>query len=139
MRTVYLKTPPGWETLLNLAAEAKKKAYAPYSGFSVGAALMTEDRLFSGCNVENASFSLTICAERVAIGNMVTAAGNGNFCMAIIADSAEPSPPCGACLQVMSEMGCQQVLAANRDLTKFEEIDFNDLIPYRFSKDNLKM
>ncbi|MDR1106029.1 MAG: cytidine deaminase [Treponema sp.] len=93
------------EELFKKAGEAARAAYAPYSKFRVGAALACEDgTIFSGCNVENRSFGLTICAERNAVFQAV-AAGRRRFAALAIAtpDSAEPVGPCGACRQVLSE------------------------------------
>ncbi|MGC1480470.1 MAG: cytidine deaminase [Chthoniobacterales bacterium] len=92
------------EDLIRVATEARSNAYAPYSKFAVGAALRTRSgAVFAGVNVENLSFGLTMCAERVAIGAAV-AAGEGEFEeIAIVADTQEPVSPCGACRQVMAE------------------------------------
>lgn len=91
-------------SLIHAAREARENAHAPYSGFAVGAALLCDDgTVFTGCNVENLSFGLTICAERVAVGTAV-AAGKRRFrCIAIVADSDEVISPCGACRQVLAE------------------------------------
>lgn len=90
--------------LVQEAQKAQKSAYAPYSQFKVGAALLTkEGKLFVGSNIENSSFSLTCCAERVAIFKAVSE-GNVTFSkLAIIANSEGPISPCGACRQVMAE------------------------------------
>jgi cytidine deaminase len=94
------------ETLLASAREAREKAYAPYSRFSVGAALRGKSgRVYRGCNVENLSFGLTCCAERNAVFAAV-AEGEREFeAIAIVADSKEPVTPCGACRQVLAEFG----------------------------------
>ena len=91
-------------TLTESAIAARKQAYAPYSKFAVGAALRTRSgRIFCGCNVENLSFGLTICAERAAVFAAV-AAGEREFeAIAIVADSVQPVTPCGACRQVLAE------------------------------------
>ena len=91
-------------TLICEALKARESAYAPYSKFAVGAALLCEDgEVFRGCNVENLSFGLTMCAERVAIGAAV-AAGKRKFrAVAVVADTDEPISPCGACRQVLAE------------------------------------
>lgn len=90
--------------LLKSAAEARKKAYAPYSGFKVGAAVLTEEnRIFSGCNIENSSFGATICAERVALGNAVSVGQRRIKALVIIGDYPKPLPPCGICRQVIAE------------------------------------
>ncbi len=93
-----------FSALTESAFEARQKAYAPYSNFAVGAALRTKSgRIFCGCNVENLSFGLTICAERAAVFAAV-AAGEREFeAIAIVADSVQPVTPCGACRQVLAE------------------------------------
>lgn len=94
--------------LIAKAAEARKNAYAPYSNFQVGAALLCQDgRVFEGCNVENASYGLCNCAERTAFFNAIAAGYRpGQFAMlAIIGATAGPISPCGACRQVMLELG----------------------------------
>ena len=110
------------------AWQARESAYAPYSRFAVGAAVMTHDgRIFTGCNVENLSYGLTMCAERVAIGAAV-AAGARNFRMiAVVADTAVPISPCGACRQVIAEFGVSRVILANRS----ERLEFamEELLP----------
>lgn len=95
------------EKLLALARAARERAYAPYSNFHVGAALLTRDgREFDGCNVENAAYGLCNCAERTALFTAVAAGCKpGEFAaLAVIADTPEPASPCGACRQVMAEL-----------------------------------
>ena len=90
--------------LLLESQAARKQAYAPYSNFAVGAALLAGDgRVFRGCNVENISFGLTMCAERVAVGQAIAAGATDFIAIAIVSDSAEPVVPCGACRQVLAE------------------------------------
>ena len=109
--------------LITAARTARESAYAPYSSFAVGAALLDADgRTFVGCNVENVSFGLTMCAERVAVGSAV-AAGATNFdAIAVVSDSAEPVVPCGACRQVLAEFSPSlRVISAtiNGSVTEF--------------------
>jgi cytidine deaminase len=99
-------------TLLKKAHEAKAEAYAPYSGFQVGAALRTHaGRYFTGCNVENAAYGSSMCAERVAIFKAVSEGyGPGDFTHLAVAANAEGFSPCGACRQVMAEFGVREVI-----------------------------
>ncbi len=91
--------------MLKAACAARTRAYAPYSGFLVGAALLTEDkRIVTGGNIENASYGLTVCAERVAIWNAVHAGHRKFTKIAVATDSAPPASPCGACRQVLWEL-----------------------------------
>ena len=90
--------------LIEVALLAKENAYAPYSRFRVGAAMLTEDgTVFAGCNVENSSYSLTICAERNALFKAVCEGHTKFSAIAIVSDDAKLLPPCGACRQVLSE------------------------------------
>lgn len=111
-------SPQAFDDLLALARSAREQAYAPYSHFKVGAALRTHDgRRFSGCNVENAAYGLCNCAERTALFSAMAAGCQpGDFAaLAVIADTADPVSPCGACRQVMSELcdDAMPVLLAN--------------------------
>src|SRR5690625_5605147 len=92
------------EKLIQKATKVREKAYVPYSSFKVGAALLSgSGNVYTGCNIENASFSLTCCAERTAIFNAISQGENDFVEMVVIADSKDPISPCGACRQVMAE------------------------------------
>jgi cytidine deaminase len=96
------------QSLIRAAWAARDFAYAPYSGFKVGAAALVKDgRVFAGCNVENASYGLCNCAERTALfAGIAAGCRPGDFThIAVVADTPAPAPPCGACRQVMYEMG----------------------------------
>jgi len=100
--------------LIERAKKARENAYAPYSKFKVGAAILTEDgEVYTGVNVENASFGLTVCAERVALFKAVSVGKRSFKAIAVVADTEEPVPPCGACRQVLSEFGDMEVIMAN--------------------------
>jgi cytidine deaminase len=95
---------PSQQQLLDAARGARSAAYAPYSKFKVGAAVRTESgQIYTGCNVENASYALSICAERVAIFRAVAAGDSKIVEIALCTDAPEPSTPCGACRQVLFE------------------------------------
>lgn len=97
-------TSVDWEPLVEAAIEARSRAYAPYSGYRVGAALLTADsRIVAGCNVENASYPVGLCAERAALAAAVSA-GHRRFAAIVVATAGDrPAPPCGMCRQALAE------------------------------------
>lgn len=103
--------------LLRRARAARERAYAPYSGFRVGAAVLTDDgRVFEGANVEIASLSLSVCAERVALLSFASSGHRGDVvAVAVVADGEDPCPPCGACRQTIFEFGSEAVIYASGD------------------------
>jgi len=116
--------------LVSFAFEARKQAYSPYSNFAVGAALLDSDgKVFVGCNVENISFGLTICAERVALGAAIAAGSRTFTCIAIVSDSEEPVSPCGACRQVLAEFAPNlRIVSANLTGDR-AELSLGELLP----------
>lgn len=121
--------------LLRVARKTAKLAYAPYSNFRVGAAVLTKKgNIFSGCNVENASYGLTICAERAAIFSAVVKEGGNNMrirALAIVNEHNTPCPPCGACRQVMLEFGPDAIILF-RGRDGMEEKRAAELLPDGF-------
>jgi len=125
------------DELIQAAMAARNNAYAPYSRFLVGAAVRTDTgRVFTGVNVENASYGLTICAERVAIFQAVTAGERKFSSIAIAVDAPVPAAPCGACRQVMAEFGVQEIILCTKD-HQIKRFLLADLLPEAFLKENL--
>ena len=119
--------------LLTAARTAQRRAHAPYSKFHVGAALLTKSgKVYTGCNVENASYGLTICAERVALTKAVSDGHRQFKAMAVVAPSASLSP-CGACRQVLAEFGDMVVVCADsRDARRIRLNLLSELLPHTF-------
>ena len=125
------------QKLMDYAIKSRENAYSPYSHFAVGAALLCEDgTLFEGCNIENASYGLTNCAERTAIFKAVSE-GHVTFkALAVVADTEGPCAPCGACRQVISEFDIPQIILANLK-GNYKVISLDELLPFRFGADSL--
>jgi cytidine deaminase len=127
------------DALIRAARDARESAYAPYSKFGVGAALLTKDaRLFSGCNVENASYGLSNCAERTALYSAIAAGYRpGDFThLVVIGDTDGPIAPCGACRQVMMELGGAQLIVVQANLRGAVTRTTADmLLPDAFARD----
>lgn len=123
--------------LMKMAIEARQNAYAPYSHFAVGAALLAESgKVYTGCNIENASYGLTCCAERNAIFAAVGAGERRFKMLAVAADSPEPVAPCGACRQVIAEFGIPLVVMGNlKEPTK--TMTAEELLPYGFGQESM--
>lgn len=123
--------------LMKMAIEARQNAYAPYSHFAVGAALLAESgKVYTGCNIENASYGLTCCAERNAIFAAVGAGERRFKMLAVAADGPEPVAPCGACRQVIAEFGIPLVVMGNlKEATK--TMTSEELLPYGFGQESM--
>lgn len=126
--------------LFNLAALARNRAYAPYSGFAVGAAVeATSGRLYAGCNVENVSYPIGTCAEESAIAAMVSGGDTEIRRILIIAGGEQLIAPCGACLQRIKEFASEEVtiyLATPEKIAKI--LTLQDLLPFGFDNKELK-
>ena len=108
------------QALLQSARTARLNAHAPYSHFLVGAALLTEDgQVITGCNVENATYGLTVCAERVALFKAISEGHRRFRCIAVVADTEAPTPPCGACRQLLWEF-CGDIEVLLGDLNELK-------------------
>ena len=117
--------------LLAAAREVRERAYAPYSGFAVGAAALGDDgRIYIGANVENASYGLTLCAERAAIAAAVAGGARAITAIAIVAD--RPASPCGACREVIAELGPDATVIWEDGRGGYVTRRSGDLLPERF-------
>ena len=125
------------EKLIDTAIEQLKFSYTPYSNFKVGAALLTKSgKIYTGCNIENASYGLTNCAERTAIFKAVSEGRTKFKALAVVADTEGPCAPCGACRQVISEFDIPQIILANLK-GNYRVVSLDELLPFRFGADSL--
>lgn len=129
--------------LVSIALDAMKNAYAPYSRCLVGAALLCDDgSVFSGCNVENASFGATNCAERTAVFKAVSEGKRKFTAVAVVGGKngnvIETFPPCGICRQVLSEFAAKDMRVILFDGEKVYTHNFFDMLPFSFTIDNVK-
>ena len=126
------------ETLIKMAVEARKWAYAPYSNYPVGAALLTTSgRIYDGVNIENAAYPTTICAERVAVFKAVSEGERDFQAIAVVTENG--GSPCGSCRQVLAEFGLQiTVIIANTAGDLIQEIVLAALLPQAFTPKDLK-
>lgn len=127
------------EKLIESAREVREKAYAPFSNFRVGAAVLTKGgEIFTGCNIESASYGLTVCAERVAIWKAVSEGEKEFTNVAVVADTEELTPPCGVCRQIIWEF-CGDVPVTFANLKgKVETVQMKELLPRAFDTKFLK-
>ncbi len=123
-----------WDRLTAAARAAREKAYAPYSNFKVGAALLTrEGEVFVGCNVENRSFGLCVCAERTAVGNAVSAGFREYRALVVATQASPPAPPCGMCRETLQEFAPDLVLRLVNENGEVRERQLADLFPEPFA------
>lgn len=122
------------DKLVEAAIEARCNAYAPYSGdYNVGAAVLTEgDKIFTGCNIENASFGATMCAERVAIFKAICEGFRKIRALAVVTESTHPEPPCGLCLQVLAEFGSEAEIIMINMAGDLRVLNIKKLLPETF-------
>lgn len=144
MENNQIKLPPEIiEELIGKALFMRERSYCPYSGFSVGAALLTgEGKIYGGCNIENASYSVTLCAERTAIAKAVSE-GERNFTAIAIAGGKDTVPdgysfPCGTCRQYMREFcGSSFIVIVARSVQDYKIFTLRELLPNSFGPENL--
>lgn len=123
--------------LITMARRAQQNSYSPYSGFKVGAALLTaKGNVYTGVNVENASYGLTICAERGAILQAVSSGEKEFSSITVAGDNKGYTYPCGACLQVMAEFSPEIKVIITDENDNFQEYCLSDLLPQLFSLEN---
>jgi len=123
--------------LILAAQSSRQNAYVPYSNFKVGAAVLTKGgKIYTGCNVENASYGLCNCAERTAVFKAVSEGESELVAIAIIADTKQPVAPCGACRQVMAEFGINKIIMCNLHGEQYIAT-LEELLPYSFGKKHL--
>jgi cytidine deaminase len=128
-----------WESLFQQAAKVRERAHVPYSRFPVGAAILfANGDVVTGCNVENATYGLTVCAERNAFAASVAQGKSRPVAVAIVVDTPTPCPPCGMCRQVMAEVAGPDLPVRSRNL-KGEEAQYSlrELLPHAFTRDFL--
>ena len=122
------------DELVKIALSAREQAYVPYSGFKVGAAVQGKSgRIYSGCNIENASYGLSNCAERTAIFKAVSEGEQELIAIAVVADTPGPVSPCGACRQVMAEFGIREIMLTNLRGER-RAVTIEELLPFSFAK-----
>jgi cytidine deaminase len=129
-----------YDELVKAALEARKNAFAPYSNYQVGAALLTIDgKVYTGCNVENATYGLTVCAERVALWKAISEGARKFRAIAVASAGPQPASPCGACRQLLWEFGGDiDVVLASTDGHR-ESYRLAELFPHPFDRRQLRL
>jgi len=132
-------TDETYRKLLDLAREASKKSYCPYSEFPVGSAVLSKDgSIFSGCNVENASYGGTICAERTVLVKAISEGCREFAAMAVFCEKAHYAWPCGACRQFISEFGADIEIITEAADGALQILKISELLPHMFGPSDLK-
>lgn len=128
------------QQLIDEAKKMLQQAYVPYSKFPVGAALLTRSgKIYTGCNIENAAYPVTCCAERVAIFKAISDGETEFLEMAVVADTKRPVPPCGSCRQVMSEFFTSHMQIHLTNLTEnVKTVQMEELLPFSFHSNDLQ-
>jgi cytidine deaminase len=124
------------EELVAAAGEVRTNAYAPYSDFHVGAAILAGGRVFTGVNVENASYPMSVCAERNAVAAAIAAGERRVDCVVVVTDADQPTPPCGGCRQVLWEFGPESLVVSETTSGERAAWALEDLIPDAFGPDS---
>ncbi len=128
-----------YRKLILAAEKAKRNSYSPYSKFRVGAALLTKSgKIITGCNIENSSFSLTICAERTALFKAVSEAHHNFIAIAIVSDAGGITPPCGACRQVIKDLAGNIDIVLTDSTKKIKIVKLASLLPLPFNDKYIK-
>jgi cytidine deaminase len=125
--------------LIKMAIEAREKAYVPYSGFKVGASILTkEGKVFTGCNIESASYSPTICAERTALAKAVSEGYRDIDTVVVVGSFEKLSYPCGVCRQMIREFGEDIKIIVAKSTEKYKEYTIRELLPESFGPEDLE-
>ena len=126
------------QKLIAAAKEAQQGAYVPYSGYAVGAALLADDgKMYTGCNIENASYTPTVCAERVAVFKAISEGAKRVKIIAVVAGE-DMGYPCGVCRQVLREFGEDATIVVAKDEENYHVHTLDELLPHSFGPENVK-
>ena len=126
------------QKLIAAAKEAQQGAYVPYSGYAVGSALLADDgKMYTGCNIENASYTPTVCAERVAVFKAISEGAKRVKIIAVVAGD-DMGYPCGVCRQVLREFGEDATIVVAKDEENYHVHTLDELLPHSFGPENVK-